>query len=223
MQSRWTVLVGALLAIAITGAALAAHPDAPRTPGAAYLPIVLGVVLTGYALIAATLLRRPRDGDRTGVWLGVAAGLMWSAEITGGGPVYLSRAAEVANGTTFEIAALVTTVAAGVAIGAVRGPQAALRGGVLAGLVSGEVAFGYGITMTLAFLGRLGARADYQQQFANSHAPNMPAFLVQDALAGYGAHLFINPLLGLVGVGIGALVGLAVRGRSQRAAIDRPQ
>jgi hypothetical protein len=211
----WTVLVGAGLAVAITGVALAAHPDALRVPGAAYAPIVLCVVLAGYGLIAATLIRRPRNGDVAGVWLGVAAGLMWCAEITGGGPLYLSRAAEVANGAAFSIAALVTTVAAGVALGVRRGPSAALRAGVVAGLVSGEVVMLYAVTMTLVFTDRLGARADYQQQFANSHAPNMPAFLVQDALAGYDAHLLINPLLGLVGAGLGALAGLTMRGASQ--------
>jgi hypothetical protein len=207
----WTVLIGAGSTAAVAAVSLAVHPDALRTPGGAYLPIVLGCGLAGYGLIAVSLLRHPRDGDLDGVWLGVAAGLMWCAEITGGGPLLLSRAAEVANGATFSVAALVTTVAAGIVSGALRGPQTGLRAGLVAGLISGEVVMLFAVPMTLVFLDRIGARADYREQVMTSHAPNMPAFLVQDALSGYGAHLLINPLLGLIGAGAGAVASIVIR------------
>jgi hypothetical protein len=216
----WAVLAGAGLAVGVAWVAVAAHPDALNTPGAAYVPIVLTCVLAGYGLVAVGLLRRPREGDVAGTWLGIAAGLMWCAEIAGGGPLLLSRSAEVANGATFSIAALVTTIAAGVMLGVRHGPRASLRAGLVAGLVSGEVVMLFAVPMTLLFLSRLGTRADYQGEFVTSHAPNMPAFLVQDALTGYGAHLLINPMLGLIGSGLGAVVGLAAR--SRRAAADTP-
>jgi hypothetical protein len=219
MSSRswpgWTVLIGAGLSVGVTAVALAVQPDALRTPGAAYLPIALCALLAGYGLVAVRLLRRPRGGGVAGVWFGVAAGLMWCAEITGGGPLRLSRAAEVANGATFSIAALVTTLAAGVVLAVRHGPQAGWRAGVVAGLVSGEVVMLFAVPMTLVFLDRLGTRADYQSEFATSHAPSMPAFLVQDALAGYGAHLVINPLLGLIGAALGGLASLANQSRTR--------
>ncbi len=211
---RWpssAVLVGVLLIVAVTAFALLVHADALQTPGAGVLPFVLGLAVVGYALAGIWLARRPAAGDVLAGWLGVAAGLMWCAEIAGGGPILLSRSAEQVNGAAFSIAALVTTLASGVVGGLRHGPNGALRGGALAGLLSGEVVLLLAVPMTMLFLARLGRRADYQAQFLSSRAPSMPAFLVQDALAGYGAHLFINPVLGAVGAGVGALVGLAAR------------
>lgn len=211
---RWpaAVVAGALVVAAgLTWYAIAAHPDALRTPGASYLPLGLGIVFFGYAVVTVVFLRRPRPGMASGMWFGAVAGLLWSTEITGGGLAMLARPAEVAVGATTSLAAVATTLTAGVT-GAVRGGRrTGLTVGVWAGLVSALVVYLYALPMTLLNLDLLGTRADYQQQFVTSHAPTMAAFLVQDALTGYGAHLIINPVLGLVGAAIGALVCLGIR------------
>jgi hypothetical protein len=212
---RWpaVTIIGAILAtIAVTWIAIGAHPDALRVPGASFLPLGLAVVACGYVVAAVAFLQRPRAGAVEGVWFGVAAGVLWSAEITGGGPAMFSRPVEVAVGATCSLAAVVATAAAGIT-GAVRGGwRAGLITGGFAGLISGIVDYLYAVPMTLLSLDLLGGREDYQAQFASSRAPTMPAFLTQDALAGYGAHLIINPVVGLVGAGIGAMVHLGIRG-----------
>jgi hypothetical protein len=218
---RWPselLLASVLLLGALAGGALAAYPDALRTPGARVLPVFLGIVLVGYATVGVWSLVRPSGGAVWGAGFGAVAGLLWFAEILGGGPILLGRAAEQINGAIFSLAAVAVTVAAGV-LGGTRGvKRGAFTSGLFAGLVSGAVVFALAVPMTLLYLDRLGARPDYQHQLARSGAPSMSAFLVQDALSGYGAHLVLNPVLGLVGAGIGALIARAAHGRPEAPA-----
>ncbi|HZM76596.1 MAG TPA: hypothetical protein VFC19_12765 [Candidatus Limnocylindrales bacterium] len=115
-------------------------------------------------------------------------------------------------GATFALAAVAVSVAAG-PVAAIRHHtcSAAWRAGTFAGLTSGVVTYVFGVLMTLSTLDLLGSRGDYQAQFAHSGAPDMDAFLVQDALAAMGSHLAINLVLGLAGAGLAVLVLLAER------------
>jgi hypothetical protein len=65
--------------------------------------------------------------------------------------------------------------------------------------------------MTLSTLDVLASRADYQRQFAASHAADIHTYLVSDILAATTAHLAINLVLGLVGGGVGALIATGLR------------
>jgi hypothetical protein len=212
---RWPLallLVGTVLAGVVLAAAVAAEPDAVGS-GGRVLPPALVLVLFGYAAVAVTGLRAPTPGQEWGAVFGVVAGVLWLVEITAGGPVFLPRGWEVAVGGAFAATAAVTTVAAAVWAATRAGALAGMQTGLVAGLVSGLIVFIGGVTMTLLFVDRLGERADYQRELARSHMSGMHAFLVQDALTGYGAHLLINPVLGLFGAVLGWLaVAGAVRG-----------
>jgi hypothetical protein len=205
--------------------ALLRYPASLDDPAAPAYLAVLGLLLTLYLGLGGWAAYRPRTGRALGVLVGVAAGVMWSAEIWAGGPGMLSRSAESLVGGTFALLAVAGSVAAG-PLAAVRGrgpsstafrrsdklrgpSSAALRAGVFAGLASGIVTFGCGVVMTLSSLDVLATRADYQREFANSSAPDIATYLVSDVLAATTAHLAINLVLGLAGGGIGALVARA--------------
>jgi hypothetical protein len=201
------------LFLAGVGVCAALAGDAAREPGALDGPGVLlapavALVLIGYVVVVLMTRRAPSAARARGATFGVAAGVLWLVEIAAGGPILLPKALEQALGGSFALAAVVTTLAAGVWAARDAG-DAALVTGLLAGLISGLVVFIGGIGMTLLLMERLGSRADYQRQLAQSGLPGMRAFLVQDALTGYGAHLLINPALGLLG---GLLGWLTVRG-----------
>ena len=55
------------------------------------------------------------------------------------------------------------------------------------------------IAIQTANLDLLGARADYQREFAVSGLPDMPTYLASDAIAATTTHMVINVLLGLAG------------------------
>jgi len=207
--TRWParlLLSGVALVVAITAIALAAEPQALRTPGAVLLLPAMVVLVALYAVTGVVALRHPGPGDTLGAAFGLAAGAMWCVEIFGGGPARLSRPAEVAVGLTFSLAAVGFSLAAGpIASRRHRTWRAAVRAGTFAGLVSGVVVFIFGVGMTLLTLDLLGSRGDYQAQLAHSQAPSMPAFLVQDILAATCAHLVINAVLGLAGAGLATL------------------
>jgi hypothetical protein len=177
------VLVGSSTAAVVLAVASAAQPRAVGGSGA-LLPPVIGFVLLAYAAVAVHGLLVPGAGGTSGAALGGIAGVLWLAEVTAGGPVFLPHGWEVAVGAAFAATAVVTTVAAGVRAARIVGGPAGLRAGLYAGLVSGLMVFVGGMAMTLMFLDRLGTRADYQRQLAHSHLPGMGAFLVQDALTG---------------------------------------
>jgi hypothetical protein len=209
------LVLGALaLIVALTVAGFAAYPGSLRTPYAWLLPPVIALVLAGYAVLGGAAARRPGRGQATGVCFGLAAGALWAVELWAGGPALLSRPAEVAVGATFSLAAVAASAAAGVTE-VVRGgtPRDALRAGVMAGLVSGEFVFLFGVAMTLSTLDILGTRVDYQRQLAGSGAPDMTSFLVQDIFAAVTSHLVINLALGLAGAGLAALTWLGTHAR----------
>jgi hypothetical protein len=207
LRSRWPGLL--LLAGVGAGAAVAVaalwEPSALAGDGVQVVSAV-ALVLTGYVVVAPIALHSPSKAQARGVVFGLAAGAMWLVEIAAGGPVLLPRGFEVAIGAAFALAAVATTMVAGVWAAHDSGSGAGLWTGSFAGLVSGLVVFTGGVLMTLSFMERLGARADYQHQLAHSGLPSMRAFLVQDGLTGYGAHLLINPAIGLLGGVLGWLL-----------------
>jgi hypothetical protein len=206
------LIAGLVLVVAAAAASLLLVPDSLRTPGAAPIPFALAALVACYAVVGVVVLRRPAPGDALGALFGIAAGLMWSIEIFAGGPARLPYPIEQAVGGTFVLAATVCTLAAG-PVGAIRYQSlgATWRAGLYAGLISGLFVFSFAVPMTLATLDILGSRSDYKAQFARSGAPNMHAFLVQDILAGAGAHLIINALLGVIGAALATVVLLLVR------------
>lgn len=197
------LLAGLLVILALSAFALAAVPDALRTPDAVFLPPVILVLAAVYAL--AVLWLRPDSGP--GALCGVLAALMWCAEIYVGGPALLDRQTEVQLGRTFVLTAVACTLVAGpIAAVRSRSPASALRAGVLSGLLSGELVFAFGLVMTLTTLDALASRADYQAELARSKAPSMGGYLVLDILTAMSAHLVINAALGLIGGVVGALI-----------------
>ena len=200
IRRRWPalVLLGGVAACAALAIAALSEPGA-LDGSDGVLPLAVALVLLGYVVVAVIAVRDPASGQARGVAFGLAAGLMWLVEIAAGGPIFLSRVAEVAVGATFALAAVATTVVAGVWAARHASAGVGLWTATFAGLVSGVVVFIGGVAMTLTFMGRLGSRADYQQQLTHSGLPSMRVFLVQDAVTGYGAHLLINPAIGLLG------------------------
>jgi hypothetical protein len=205
--------VGLVSMLLVTTWAVVARPGSLRTPGAVILLLGLAALFVGYAAFVVVWWRRSDVAARSGACLGLAAGVLWLGEIAGGGPLLLDRRTEVINGAFFSLAAVAVTLSAGLISPRENTPRARLTAGLFAGVVSGQVVFVCATAMTLLTLPTLAGRPDYQQQFAHSGAPDIEAFLVHDALAGYGAHLVINPALGLVGVVIGAGVAGAVATR----------
>ncbi len=188
------------------------YPGTLHEPGAPVYLVAVGLLFAVYLSLAGRAVRRPAIGRALGALIGLAAAASWSVEIWAGGPAKLDRAAESAVGGAFALLAVAITVSAGIVAGArYRDQAAALRCGLIAGLISGIAVFCFGIVMTLTNLGVLGTREDYQHQFATSHASDMPTFLVGDILAAVIAHLMINLVLGLIGSGLGALVARSMR------------
>lgn len=130
---------------------------------------------------------------------------MWSAEIWCGGPAKLGYSAEQALGGTFLLLAVIATITPGVLATARVGRAAAWPAGLFSGLVSGVVVYTFAVIMTLVTLPILASRSDYRAQFAHSHAPSMPVYLVGDILGAVAAHLVINLVLGLLGGALGTL------------------
>jgi hypothetical protein len=206
------LLLGCAAVGVLTVSTLWRYPGNLHDPAAPVYLGLLGVVLAGYLACAGWGARRPLPGRRSGMLIGLVAGVLWGVEIWAGGPAMLSRVAERAVGGTFALLAVGVTVAAGVWAGVrLRDRGAAVRAGLFAGLTSGVVVFIAGTTMTLATLHTLGSRADYQRQFAGSHVADMATFLTGDILAAVTAHLVINLILGMVGGGIGAVIATLSR------------
>jgi hypothetical protein len=206
------VLIGTGAAAALVVTSSRRYPGVLQLSGAGFVLALTVVALLGYAACGVWALRGESAGYRTGLAWGALGGAMWSAEIWAGGPARLSSTAEQVAGGAFVLLALAATVTGGVLAGArIRRPAAAWRAGLLSGLVSGVVVYAFGVLMTLSTLPVLGSRSDYRAQFAQSHAPTMPAFLVGDILAAVAAHLIINLVVGLIGGGLGALIARTPR------------
>lgn len=210
---RWPAALlaaGLLLVLVSTATALILVSQALEAPGAASLPFAIAGIVACYVIVLATVLRQPAVGDALGGAFGVVAGVLWCAEIFGGGPARLGHPVEMVVGATTSL------LAAGCELGA--GPVAALRhqrlaaiwrSGLYAGMTSGTIVFTFAVVMTLATLDILGGRPDYRAQFADSGAPSMHAYLVQDILGAACAHLVINVLVALIGAGAAA-TGLVI-------------
>jgi hypothetical protein len=208
----WLLLTGLGAVGGLFAFSLMRYPGTLHEPGAPVYLVAVCLIFAVYLGLAGRAVRRPGTGRALGAFIGLAAAASWSAEIWAGGPANLDRSAESAVGGAFALLAVATTVSAGIVAGArYRSPGAALRGGLIAGLISGVAVFCFAVVMTLTNLGVLGTRDDYRRQFATSHAPDMATFLVGDILAAVIAHLMINMILGLIGGGLGALVATSVR------------
>lgn len=201
------VLTGVAIAIALIVFSSLRYPDVFQLSGASLVLAVTLVMLGCYAACGVWALRRPVPAFQTGLFWGLAGGVMWSAEIWCGGPAKLSHSAEQALGATFLLLAVAATITAGIVEAArARRARMAWRAGLFSGLASGVLVYVFAVIMTLSTLSVLANRDDYRTQFAHSHAPNMAAYLVGDILSAVAAHLAINLFLGLLGGGIGALI-----------------
>src|SRR5262245_4189344 len=240
----WSMLAGTCPVAALVGYSLLRYPHTLDDPVAPAYIVLLSGLLATYLGLAGWALRRVRPGSSAGTLVGVLAAVAWSVEIWAGGPSNLDGRLESIVGGSFALLAVAITLAAGVLAGARergarvlasarardarvlagRGVATAMWAGLFAGLASGIGVFCFAVAMTLTNLGILGARADYQRQFAtgHSHAPDMATFLVGDGLAAGTAHLVINLVLGLIGGGLGALVSNALGAASQPAGGTRP-
>jgi hypothetical protein len=216
----WAVLAGVGAIAGLVAFSLLRYPGNLDDPGAPVFLVGLGALVAVYLGLGVVAARWARPGPAFGALFGVAAATCWAVEIWAGGPARLSHSGEAAVGGTFALLAVVVTVAAGVWSGRRgRDPATAMRAGLFAGLASGVLVFCFAVLMTLTNLGVLGARPEYQQQFATgrSHAPDMATFLVGDILAAGIAHLLINLVLGLAGGGLGALVATTLARRPDGA------
>jgi hypothetical protein len=214
------VLAGVAVAAGLLVYSALRYPAIFRLSGAGIVLALSTALLLGYLGCGLWAARHPHAAQWGGLRWGLAAGLFWSAEVWCGGPARPTFAFHMAGGV-FLALAVVTTVAAGAAVSG-RGHREgeAWQAGLLTGLVSGVLLYAFGVIMTLATLPILGHRHDYQAQFATSHAPNMPTFLVGDILTATAAHLVINVVLGLVGGGLGALIARQAR---QPGGLGHPQ
>lgn len=216
----WLLLAGISAVGGLFAFSLLRYPGTLHEPGAPVYLGAVGILFAVYLSLTGQAVRRPGTGRALGALIGLAAATSWSVEIWAGGPANLNRAAESAVGGTFALLAVAITVSAGVVAGArYRDPGAALRCGLIAGLISGMAVFCFAVVMTLTNLGVLSTREDYQRQFATSHASNMATFLVGDILAAVIAHLMINLTLGLIGGGLGALTARSMRHQPDAVAV----
>lgn len=186
--ARGNGIVLALLVLAAAGQvgfAITGWPRMLDDPHAGVWLALLVAVFAGYAAATVLVLRR----GATKLGFGLAAGVLWLAEIWTQAPARLPQALEHAVPAVCAVLAVVTTVAAG-ALGG-------FRAGAFAGLVSGAV-LTTGLIM-IQNLDLLGARADQQREFAASGLADMPTYLASDAVAVATIHMVVNVLLGLAG------------------------